>query len=605
MINYFKEAKRMLRQINVVLNKSQKIRSMGVFLIILVGAIFEMLGVSIIIPFIQALIAPEQLMNSRYVKPLIAYLGIHETKGLAWLMGGAIIGIYLVKNFYLTFSIYIQTKFQCHVQKEMSVSLLEAYMKRPYSFFINTGSGNILRGMINDVVGVYTVLNDIFRILAESLTVLAIGIFIFCITDAIMTLSVFLMAIGCIAIITLIFKKQLKRYGILQRQLSAEKYKHANQAIGGIKEILVMHREKNFIEEYRNVYEQEVKANIAYTFASSCPEKIIEAVCITGLIIAVCVNFSMGMNVESFISKLGAFAVAAFRVLPSISRIISYMNTMVYNKPSLDATYQNMLDVKEYEMYLAEYNVQNREEERNDERQEVFKRQVDIRNISWRYPNSEVEVLKGLNLKIAKGTSIALIGASGSGKTTLSDIVLGLFRPQKGSIYVDEIDIFTIPYLWSQIIGYVPQSVYLTDDSIRRNVAFGIEVKQIDDQKVWNALEKAQLKDFVQELPDQLDTAVGERGVKFSGGQRQRIAIARALYYDPDILVLDEATSALDTETETAVMDSIEALQGYKTLIIIAHRLTTIQKCNKIYEIVDGKIKERSKLEIFGDNVLH
>lgn len=209
--------------------------------------------------------------------------------------------------------------------------------------------------------------------------------------------------------------------------------------------------------------------------------------------------------------------------------------------------------------------------------------------------------MDGLNLKIKKGNSIGLIGASGAGKTTLADLILALYTPQNGSICMDGIDIKVLGEEWHRITGYIPQTVYLSDTSIRKNVAFGIKESEIDDDKVWKALEMAQLKDFVEDLEDGLDTRVGEWGVKFSGGQRQRIAIARALYNDPDILIMDEATAALDNETEKAVMESIELLQGLKTLIIVAHRLTTVKKCDKIYEIVGGKAVLRAKKEIFGE----
>ena len=215
-----------------------------------------------------------------------------------------------------------------------------------------------------------------------------------------------------------------------------------------------------------------------------------------------------------------------------------------------------------------------------------------MRNIFWKYPNSEVLVLNNLNLTICKGDAVGLIGSSGSGKTTLSDMLLGLFRPLSGGIFVDGVNIFTIPKEWAQVVGYVPQSVYLTDDTIRNNIAFGEDEKDIDDERIWKSLEEAQFKEFVQKLPDGLDTLVGERGIRFSGGQKQRIAIARALYYNPSIVVLDEATSALDNETEKAVMESIDALQKQKTLIIVAHRLTTLKNCNKVFEIKDGKAFE-------------
>ena len=214
----------------------------------------------------------------------------------------------------------------------------------------------------------------------------------------------------------------------------------------------------------------------------------------------------------------------------------------------------------------------------------------------WKYPESKKATLQGINLEIKKGESVAFIGESGAGKTTLADIILGLYIPQEGTVTVDGVSIYDIPQDWSRIVGYVPQSVYLLDDTIRNNILFG--EKQMDDKKIWDALKQAQLYDFVKTLPDGLNTIVGERGIKFSGGQRQRIAIARALYYNPDILVLDEATSALDNETEEALMESIEALQGLKTLIIIAHRLSTIRNCDKIYEVKDGKIELRNKEEI-------
>ena len=223
---------------------------------------------------------------------------------------------------------------------------------------------------------------------------------------------------------------------------------------------------------------------------------------------------------------------------------------------------------------------------------------IKINQISWKYPNSEKFVLKDLSMEIFRGESIALIGTSGAGKTTLADIILGLYRPQGGNITVDNVDISTIPQQWSKMIGYVPQQVFLTDDTIRNNIAFGLYENEIDEKAIWRALEKAQLKEFVQSLPEGLNTKVGERGIKFSGGQRQRVAIARALYYEPDIIVLDEATSALDNETETAVMESIDLLKGEKTLLIIAHRLSTISNCDRIYEIVDGKAVPKRKEDV-------
>ena len=228
----------------------------------------------------------------------------------------------------------------------------------------------------------------------------------------------------------------------------------------------------------------------------------------------------------------------------------------------------------------------------------AFHSEICLENVSWKYPNADGRVIDGLNMVILKGHAVGFVGASGAGKTTLADMILGLLPTETGAIKMDGVDIKSIPLTWSRTIGYVPQSVYLTDDTIRNNVAFGIEKEQIDDVLVWEALQQAQLKTFVESLPEGINTVVGERGIKFSGGQRQRVAIARALYYDPAILVLDEATSALDNETESAVMEAIESLQGHKTLIIVAHRLTTIKSCDEVYEIVDGKAVKKDMAEI-------
>ena len=277
---------------------------------------------------------------------------------------------------------------------------------------------------------------------------------------------------------------------------------------------------------------------------------------------------------------------AAFRILPSVGKITNNYNVIVYYQAMMNDVYKNIHEVNEHTKETkekAELTISG------ESKTEGFNEKITLENVSWKYPNAEYNVIENLSMSIRKGSAIGLIGASGAGKTTLADMILGLLPAQSGAIRMDGTDIKEIPMLWSKTIGYVPQTVYLTDDTIRNNVAFGIREDLIDDEAIWKALEQAQLKEFVKSLPKKLDTIVGERGIKFSGGQRQRVAIARALYYDPAILVLDEATSALDNETESAVMDAIESLQGHKTLIIVAHRLTTIQSCDEVYEIANGK----------------
>lgn len=576
----------MIKQLNTIITAKQKRESVVLFCIVFIGALFELLGVSVIFPFIESILNVEELAEKWYIKPIVDLLHINNNITLITCMGIAIIVVYIVKNVYLSFSMYVQYSFRYNFQKQLSVRTLMAYLKRPYSYFLNINSAEVLRSINGDVIGVFGIYEYFFKMLSEILTVALIaGLLIY--TDAIMALGLIILSAVCFLGVTGLFRWLLKGAGERQRNADMETSKIAYQSINGIKEINVMKRNSFFVNHYETAYERKAKAERLSTFLGGCPERIIEMVCISGMIGMVCVRIQFGVNPVEFVPKLAAFAVAAFKILPAISKMIGYISGLIYQRPALEAAYNNFREIEEFEKLSKDYMISkssiiNRENI-------SFRDTIEIKAVSWKYPNARKNVLTGLDLTIKKGQAIALIGTSGAGKTTLSDIVLGLFMPQAGEVLVDGVDIYSIPHEWARMIGYVPQTVYLLDDTIRNNIAFGIETDEIDDRLIWKTLKQAQLEEFVKQLPDGLDTLVGERGVRFSGGQRQRVAIARALYYNPDILVLDEATSALDNETEKAVMESIDMLQGNKTLIIVAHRLTTVQKCDIIYEIKDGK----------------
>lgn len=594
MLNNFKTLLDMMKQLNYILDKKQKRQCCIVFFVFFFGALFELLGVSSILPFLQALLSPEEMMEGRAVQLMMQVFHVDTTYGMILMLGIGIILLYIVKNIYLIFSSYVQCDLNTRINKELSIKMLRAYMRRPYTFFLETNSAEIIRGINDDVTGVNSVVSNIFHMVSEILTAIMISIYLLY-TDPIMAVGVVILALLCFFCIVLGFKKPLGTMGKRRREANANCNKHAYQAVNGIKEITVMQRRENFTEWYSVAAEEKRKTALVHSFLTSCPGRIIEAVCIGGLIGVVCIRIGSGVDLSSFVPQLGAFAVAAFRVLPSISNISGYVSGLIFYRLTLEEAYRNIHSAREYEKTL---------EEKNDAIDEEicglqFQKEVTINNICWKYRNAKENVLENLSLTIKKGESIALIGASGAGKSTLADVILGLLRPQSGSVEMDGKDIFTIPKTWGRTIGYVPQTVFLIDDTIRNNISFGIPKEEVCDEKIWNALELAQLSDFVKSLPKQLDTVVGERGIKFSGGQRQRVAIARALYYNPDILVLDEATSALDNETEAAVMESIDALIGMKTLIIVAHRLTTIKDCDKIYEISSGKAILRDKEDIF------
>lgn len=392
------------------------------------------------------------------------------------------------------------------------------------------------------------------------------------------------------------FRKKINSSAHISRSSFQKKIHYMQQTENGIKDIIVKQKYEYFINQFKKYSQLACHYNTVYLTIYKMPNKIVEVVFITGLLLTSIFCLGKGGNASMYVTQLGTFAVAAVRILPSISNIAVYMNGVIYARPALEATYQNISE--SVKRAGKQRRLMHKPERMDSILKAEFKNEICISNVSWRYADNLDYVLQDVSLCIRKGEAIALIGASGAGKTTLVDIFLGLLVPEQGDVSVDGKSIFENPDMWSEIVGYVPQSLFLLDDTIRNNIAFGVPEEEIDDLKIQDVLLEAQLKDMVDMLPLGLDTSLGEQGVKISGGQRQRIAIARALYFDPDILILDEATSALDADTETAVMESVETLHGKKTLVIVAHRLSTIRKCDKVYEVVGKKIVEKNKNEV-------
>lgn len=589
----------MLKQLNYILDKSQKKRAICLLIVIVLSAGFELLGVTAILPFVEAAVSPEKVLQNSYVVQIAPVLGITNANTLLIFMGFGLILVYVVKNAFLLYANFAQFDFATRIQKELSVKMLHSYMSRPYTFFLNTNTSEVLRGCSSDTTCVYNVLDYLSTILSQILTVMMIGIFLIY-TDPIIAVSVLCLMLVVLLCMVFFFKPTIKKAGQKNMDLLTLKNKILVQVTNGIKEIFVMQRKQLFLDAYEESSDKSRKVQRTYSVLSASPDRIVEGICVSGIIGIVClrlVNDSTSMI--DFIPKLAAFAMAAFKILPSIGKIANRMTGIIYNRPGLVNVYQNMKEANQYTQQMLRYIADKKihaEQLGNPE----FSEQLSINHVFWQYENQKMPILTDVQFTVNKGESIAFIGTSGAGKTTLSDIILGLLQPVKGTVEMDGIDVYTIPMQWAHIVGYVPQSIFLMDDTVRNNVVFGLPIDTIEDKLVWDALEKAHLKKFVEELPYGLDTIVGERGVKFSGGQRQRIAIARALYNKPEILVLDEATAALDNETETAVMESIDALQGQITMIIVAHRLTTIRNCDRIYEIKDGVAIERSKEDVFG-----
>lgn len=584
-----------ISKILTILSKEQKRKSIGAFIALSITSLLELVGVTIIVPFMTAVMNPEKVLNNEYVLFVMEWFHIEKVDPdkLLLVLGLAIIVVYVIKNAALIWSRYIQSVYQVNLQKEISVMMMESYMNHPYEYFVNTNSAQILRGIDADVSGFANILNILFTSFAEFLTILLIMGFVLT-ADFVTSVGLMIIALFCILVTVFGTKNIMTKTGIKYRDTVAKRYQCACQTVNGIKEIFVMQKRGFFLRTYEKTYKEYVKVVKIYQLVTSLPERLIEIMIVGGIVVIICVRIMLGYAAAEYVPQLAALALACFRLLPSLNKIADGASQLIYNKPCLDAVYAN---IDEARKFVCE----NGDTERiiSDERTEhlSFDEEIAIEGITWRYLNGDRNILEQVSLKIKKGESIAVIGESGAGKSTLADIIMGLLRPQCGRVLVDGKPIESNYFEWAQMIGYVPQSVYLIDDTIRNNVAFGIPQEEIDDKEVWHALKQAKMDEYISKLPQGLDTIVGERGIKFSGGQRQRIAIARAMYYDPEIFVLDEATSALDNETEEAVMESIDWLHGRKTLIIIAHRLSTIQKCDKVYEVVDGKIVEnRQKL---------
>ncbi len=556
---------------------------------IVVGSFLELLAVMVFMPFIDVLQNRETIQTKWYLKKMYDLLGLHRAEDFMVILAICIIMVYLVKNVYLIVEKDYIFRFSYNTQMKLSTRLLAAYMKEPYTFHLNHNIAVLQRSLYEDTSRFMQVILYALELGAELAVAAVMVIYLLVISKTITIIVLGLLAVF-VGGFLLISRKYSRRFGLENQGYEGKIFQWMNQSLGGIKEIKILERETYFTDEFRKYWGKYARGlRIARTI-SILPKYTVEAVSMTGLLIAVIVKLVFGeADMTYFISQLAAFAVAAMRLMPSVGRINEHASNMLYAFPSVELVYHDLVEIEGLIV----------NDRRDCGRDWKLQKEICVQDVSYHYPDTEEWVLKDVNFTIKKGTTVAFIGSTGSGKTTMVDIILGLLTPVKGAVMADEINIHEQPKTFHAQVGYIPQTIYLSDDTIRNNIAFGVQEGQIDEDAVNAALEKAQLRDFVESLPHGLETIVGDRGVRLSGGQRQRIGIARALYHDPEILVLDEATSALDNETEAAVMEAIEHLQGMKTMIIIAHRLTTIRNVDVIYEVGDGEVVERSKDEVF------
>ena len=579
----------LLGKINYIFDRKQKIQLGILGVMIFIGGLLETLGVGAMIPLVNALLMPEKLQEYidkyEFLQRICDMLNIESAGQVTKVLLLGLMAIYVIKNLYVLFLIYRQNSFITQNRNKMISRVMAEFLNRPYEKYLGADIPTVFRITDSDIPQTFALILAMLQLASE--VVVSFLIFVVLLWQNV-AMTLFIIAIfGVMTLIVLkVLKPRLNKIGAKNQAIQSRIAKWRIQATYGLKDVKVLNREEFFV---RNYYETgKVGADVARNYAvlNNTPRVLIETVFIVSVLSFITIYINSGGNVGEIMTTIAAFGVAAIRVLPSVNRINTYITEIAYTQPSLDFVYENLQEGMKTDAMLAERRANSQVEKLK------LEDKIELNHISFHYPDSDKYIFKDAHMAVPKGKSVGIIGASGAGKSTIVDVLLGLLHAQEGEITCDGVNIFKNYESWLAQVGYIPQAIYLIDESIRDNIAFGIDADKIDDKRIWEVLEEAQLKEFIEELPEGLDTTIGDRGVRLSGGQRQSIGIARALYNDPEILVFDEATSALDNDTEAAVMEAVNSFHGKKTMIIIAHRLNTIEKCDIIYKVENTKLVE-------------
>lgn len=578
-------------KIRAIFDRKQKWQLVGLGFMIFLGGALETLGVSGMIPVVTAILDPDTMLG--YVQKYevlgtlcrVLHIDVSRTGSITVALLIGLILIFVIKNIYIMFLTYRQNTFITQTRNKMISRVMAEFLNRPYEQYLGADIPTVFRITDSDIPQTFSLILAMLQVASE---IVVSGLIFLVLLWQDVSLTLFILAVfGVMTVLILkILKPVLNKIGAKNQALQSRIAKWRIQAIYGLKDVKVLNREEFFV---RNYFETgKVGANVARNYAvlNNTPRLLIETVFIVSVLSYVAVYILGEGNVETMLTTLTTFAVAAMRVLPSVNRINTYITEIAYNQPSLDFVYDNLQEGMKTDAMLAERKANSQVEKLK------LEKEIELKHISFHYPDTDKNIFTDAHMVVPKGKSVGIMGSSGAGKSTIVDILLGLLHAQEGEITCDGVNIFKNYESWLAQVGYIPQSIYLIDESIRDNIAFGMDADKIDEKRIWEVLAEAQLKEFVEELPEGLDTTIGDRGVRLSGGQRQRIGIARALYNDPEILVFDEATSALDNDTEAAVMEAVNSFHGRKTMIIIAHRLNTIEKCDIIYKVENEKLVE-------------
>ena len=571
-----------LKKVYALLPKGDVKKLIILFIMMIVASFLTLLGIGTIPVFVAVVLDAERVLATPVVGPFLEMIDIQTPQRLVVFSAGILIVVYFFKNMYMLFYDYIMSKFMLNRKLMLQNRLFDAYMQSPYTWFIGRKSSELLRNVNNEVSRILDgTLRPLMLISLHSVMAVVI-ITALIIVEPLITGVGILFFGGFSWLFLKLTRSKIEFYG-------SESLHHRNwmnfmvlQGLGGFKDARVLNRERHFVKGFNKHADKHRHYDLWHSVINSAPLYVIELIALTGILFIAIVMVLQFRELTSIVTVLAMFGAATVKIKPSITTIIANMNALRYNVFSVDAAYRDILKLEGVKTKQIHNEVGKGLLELRDT--------IELRDVHFAYPATKHPAVKNISLTIPKNSAVAFVGESGSGKTTLVDVILGLLEPQKGEVLVDGINILPNLPGWQKNIGYIPQFIYLTDDTIRRNICFGIPDEEVDEEQLGKVIDIAQLATLIHSLEKGVDTIIGERGVRLSGGQRQRIGIARALYHNPQVLVMDEATSALDNITEKFVVEAFNRLKGEKTIIMVAHRLTTVQNCDTIYMMKNAEI---------------
>jgi len=572
-----------IKKIWELLSSHHRYMTIFIMIAILISAVLETFSIGLIIPLVELISKPETVSNYYLIRKFSEFFSLTDNKQTLIYLFYMFIIVYICKTIYFLCLMFFKQKFIANVMFKLSTRLLKLYLNQPWPFHLKKNSAELQNNIINQTGYICTgLIASLLNLSTELLTAIAIILLLFYKDPTITFLAISLITVTS-ALFFYLIKGKLETYGSIHEKFYGKMIKSVNEAFGGIKETKVLGREDYHVKIFGKHYLEYAKSWIYPGLLNETQRSILETVFIGGIVTISLYILKFESGGSDLLPILALFAVAAFRLMPSMKRITLAISIIKFSTPILSTIHNDITYNK---------NILSKDNKQSTPNGKILKKSLILEDVSFRYEGTQKYILDSISLTIPKGKSAGFIGPSGAGKTTIIDLILGLLNPESGKILVDGNDIHKNLNLWQQQIGYIPQNIFLSDNSIRRNIAFGLDDDLIDENKLQSAITNAQLDEVINSLPNGLNTRIGQDGLKISGGQRQRLGIARALYNNPEVLVLDEATSSLDTETEKEITNSINRLSGDKTLLIIAHRLSTLEKCDMQFYIKNGKIEK-------------